>query len=72
MKGALKYDITDTRNVSCPYQATALLVMKVSQIAELAGQTRECLVILSEIATMAESAVDNAEKIPSDCSESGF
>ncbi|KAF1770601.1 hypothetical protein GCK72_002420 [Caenorhabditis remanei] len=54
-KGTLVYEVENTRNVSAPYKATALLTMKMSTIRDLAGQCKESLIVLSEIATASEN-----------------
>lgn len=51
-KGTLVYDVEDTRNVSTPYRATAMLTMKMSTIRELAGDCKQSLIVLSEMADL--------------------
>ncbi|CDH93180.1 DRBM domain-containing protein [Caenorhabditis elegans] len=55
-KGTLLYEIEDTRNIHCPYKATALLTMKMCTLREMAGQCKESLVVLSEIAANDENS----------------
>ncbi|CAP20971.2 Protein CBR-PASH-1 [Caenorhabditis briggsae] len=51
-KGTLVYEVEDTRNVSNPYQATAMLTMRISTLRELVGQCKESLLVLSEKADL--------------------
>uniref|UniRef100_A0A1I7T4I9 DRBM domain-containing protein n=1 Tax=Caenorhabditis tropicalis TaxID=1561998 RepID=A0A1I7T4I9_9PELO len=65
-KGSLVYEIEDTRNVSNPYKATAMLTMKMSTIKEMAGQCKESLIVLSEIAAASNDNAMSSVGVPPD------
>ncbi|CAL2029212.1 unnamed protein product [Caenorhabditis brenneri] len=65
-KGTLIYEVEDTRNVSCPYQATAMLTMRMNLLNEMAGQCKESLVVLSEIAAATGADAVNSVGVPPD------
>uniref|UniRef100_A0A8R1IJ18 DRBM domain-containing protein n=1 Tax=Caenorhabditis japonica TaxID=281687 RepID=A0A8R1IJ18_CAEJA len=63
VKGALVYEAEDTRNVSCPYKATAVLSMKRSTLQEMSQECRESLIVLCEIAAMNDDPNSGTEDI---------
>lgn len=65
-KGTLVYDVEGTRNVSFPYKASAMLTMRMSLLQEMAGQCKESLIVLSEIAAASGEDAAGSANVPLD------